>query len=64
MNLTPYHAKYATKRSPSDSVEKLVVSIMDAQGDLNPHQVEASFFTFRSPLSTGLKLNYIINNIK
>ncbi len=26
---------------------------MDAQVDLNPHQVEATLFAFRSPLSTG-----------
>ena len=26
---------------------------MDAQVDLNPHQVEAALFAFRSPLSRG-----------
>ena len=55
--LTPYHAKYfayeLTKNSPSDSIQKLVTSLMDAQVDLNPHQVEAALFAFRSPLSTG-----------
>lgn len=57
MEITPYHAKYfayeLTKRSPSDSVQKLVTSLMDAQVDLNPHQVEAALFAFRSPLSSG-----------
>jgi len=55
--LTPFHAKYyayeLTKNSPSDSIQKLVASLMDAQVDLNPHQVEAALFAFRSPLSNG-----------
>ncbi|KAF0153575.1 MAG: hypothetical protein FD143_107 [Ignavibacteria bacterium] len=55
--MTPFHAKYyayeLTKNSPSDSIQKLVTSLMDAQVDLNPHQVEAALFAFRSPLSTG-----------
>ena len=60
MNLTPYHAKYfaheLTKRCPSDSVEKLAEALVDAQVDLNPHQVEAALFAFRSPLSKGAVL--------
>jgi len=55
--LTPYHAKYfayeLTKRCSSDSLQKLAVSLSDAQVDLNPHQVEAALFAFRSPLSKG-----------
>ena len=57
MNCTPFHAKYLayelTKRCPSDSVEKLAGALSDAQVDLNPHQVEAALFAFRSPLSKG-----------
>jgi SNF2 family DNA or RNA helicase len=57
MNLTPYHAKYfafeLTKRCPSDSLQKLASSLSNAQVDLNPHQVEAALFAFRSPLSKG-----------
>jgi superfamily II DNA/RNA helicase len=57
MNLTPYHAKYfafeLTKRVASDSVEKLASALIDAKVDLNPHQVEAALFAFRSPLSKG-----------
>jgi len=57
MQLTDYHAKYyaheLTKRCPSDSVEKLAASLIDAQVDLNPHQVEAALFAFKSPLSMG-----------
>jgi superfamily II DNA or RNA helicase len=60
LDLTPYHAKYfaheLTKRCPSDSVEKLAEALVDAQVDLNPHQVEAALFAFRSPLSKGAVL--------
>jgi SNF2 family DNA or RNA helicase len=57
MQLTDYHAKYLahelTKRCASDSVEKLASVLADAQVDLNPHQVEAALFAFRSPFSRG-----------
>ena len=56
-HLTPYHAKYfayeLTRRYSSDSLQKLAASLSDAQVDLNPHQVEAALFAFRSPLSKG-----------
>src|SRR5271166_3157058 len=57
MKLTAYHAKYfaheLTKRSASDNIQKLATTLVDAQVDLNPHQVEAALFAFRSPLSKG-----------
>jgi len=57
MQLTPYHAKYfaceLTRRYSSDSLQKLAASLSDAQVDLNPHQVEAALYAFRSPLSKG-----------
>ena len=57
MRLTSYHAKYfaheLTKRSSSESVDKLASALSDAQVDLNPHQIEAALFAFRSPLSRG-----------
>ena len=57
MELTPYHARYfaheLTKRSSSASVDSLTSALADAQVDLNPHQVEAALFAFRSPLSRG-----------
>lgn len=57
MQLTDYHAKYfayeLTKRVASDSVEKLAGALVDAKVDLNPHQVDAALFAFRSPLSKG-----------
>lgn len=56
-HLTPYHAKYyayeLTKRCSSNTLEKLTASLSDAQVDLNPHQVEAALFAFKSPLSKG-----------
>lgn len=58
--ITPYQAKYyaheLTKRFPSDSNEKLAGALVDAQVDLNPHQIEAALFAFRSPLSKGALL--------
>jgi superfamily II DNA or RNA helicase len=57
MSLTAYHAKLfaheLTKRSSSDDVDKLASALSDAQVDLNPHQIEAALFAFRSPLSKG-----------
>lgn len=57
MKFTDFHAKYfayeLTKRSSSDSMQKLASTLVDAQVDLNPHQVEAALFAFRSPLSKG-----------
>src|SRR3989337_2832285 len=60
MNLTDYHAKYfaheLTKRCASDSIEKLAGALVDAQVDLNPHQIDAALFAFKSPLSRGALL--------
>ena len=57
MSLTAYHARYfaheLTKRSSSASIDSLTSALADAQVDLNPHQVEAALFAFRSPLSRG-----------
>ncbi len=57
MNLTPLHAKYfaheLTRRYSSNSLQKFTASLADAQVDLNPHQVEAALFAFKSPLSKG-----------
>ncbi|MFZ4751903.1 MAG: SNF2-related protein [Chitinophagaceae bacterium] len=57
MSITSYQAKYIayelTRRFPSGSSEKFNVALMDAQVDLNPHQVEAALFAFKSPLSKG-----------
>ncbi len=56
-DITSYHAKYfayeLTKRCSSDSLEKLSSTLSNAQVDLNPHQIEAALFAFKSPLSKG-----------
>jgi len=55
--LTDYHAKYfaheLTKRHATQDDEKLTGAMLDAQVELNPHQVEAALFAFCSPLSKG-----------
>jgi SNF2 family DNA or RNA helicase len=57
MMITPYHALYLshelTLRRSSDSVEKFSATLANAQVDINPHQIEAALFAFRSPLSRG-----------
>lgn len=60
MPFTDYHASYfahyLTRRHADDSVEKLTGALIDAQVDLNPHQIDAALFAFRSPLSSGALL--------
>lgn len=60
MILTDFHAKYfayeLTRRFPSDDIGKLAGALVDAQVDLNPHQVEAALFAFQSPLAHGALL--------
>jgi len=55
--INTYQAKYyayeLSKRASSDSSEKFGVTLMDAQVVLNPHQVEAALFAFKSPYSKG-----------
>ena len=54
---TPYHAQYyaweLTKRCSAEKLEKLSQSFFNATVDMNPHQVDAALFAFRSPLSRG-----------
>lgn len=64
MNFTAYHAKYIahelTKRSASDSIQKLASTLVDAQVDLNPHQVEAALFAFRNFIKQSFQKGYTI----
>lgn len=57
MNLTDYHSAYfayeLTKRHSVQDSEKLASVLADAQVDLNPHQLDAALFAFKSPLSKG-----------
>ncbi len=58
--ITSYHTKYyaheLTRKCSSHQVEKLSQSIFNATVDLNPHQIDAALFAFRSPLSRGALL--------
>jgi hypothetical protein len=58
--LTPYQSQYyawlLTRRAAGDTAESLASTLVDAQVDLNPHQVEAALFACRNPLSRGVIL--------
>jgi ERCC4-related helicase len=55
--MSDYHAIYyaheLSKRHSLNDSEKLATALADAQVDLNPHQLDAALFAFRSPLSKG-----------
>src|SRR5947208_6960870 len=53
---TKYYAHELTRRFSSEKFEKLSQSLANAAVDLNPHQIEAALFAFRSPLSRGAML--------
>ena len=57
---TACHARYfahdLTRRLATSGVERLARSLFDACVDLNPHQIEAALFAFRTPLSKGVLL--------
>ncbi|WP_298307372.1 SNF2-related protein [uncultured Erythrobacter sp.] len=55
--ITDYHSKLFAhellRRHSVADIEKMAGTLFDAQVDLNPHQVEAALFAFKSPLSKG-----------
>lgn len=55
--LTAFHAKLfaheISRRHASSNLEKFIPTLMGARVDLNPHQIDAALFAFRSPLSKG-----------
>jgi SNF2 family DNA or RNA helicase len=55
--LTVHQNKYMawelTKRHSSSDEDKFTGVLSEAKVDLNPHQIEAALFAFRSPLSMG-----------
>jgi SNF2 family DNA or RNA helicase len=55
--ITEYHAKLFAhelrRRHSVADAEKLAGALLDAQVDLNPHQVAAALFAFKSPLAKG-----------
>ncbi len=56
-NITDYQAKYyanlLTRKAPSDDKEKMISTILDAQVEPKPHQIDAAVFAFRSPFASG-----------
>lgn len=58
--LTQYHTKlyaeFLSLQRPTGNVERLASTLLGARLDLNPHQVDAALFAFRSPLSKGALL--------
>lgn len=54
---SPFHANIfaheLTLRRAASNVENLIPTLMGARVDLNPHQIDAALFAFRSPLSKG-----------
>jgi ERCC4-related helicase len=57
MMLTEYHSQYyaceLTRKCSSNERQKLNASILSASVKLNPYQLDAALFAFRSPLSRG-----------
>ena len=60
MPITHHQAKFfaheLTRRWSSDSMGKFAAAVAGAQVDLNPHQVDAALFAFKSPFSNGALL--------
>jgi len=58
--ITRYHAKYyaqlLTQKSVGDQLDSLSQSLLSSSVDINPHQIDAALFAFRSPLSKGIVL--------
>lgn len=57
---TPYHSMYwaslLSLKGSASRIEALTRPISNARVDLNPHQVDAALFAFRSPFSKGVLL--------
>lgn len=51
-----YYARVLAQRAIGDNIDSLSQSLLNAAVDINPHQIEAALFAFRSPLSKGIIL--------
>lgn len=51
-----YYAKLLTQRSIGGDIDSLSQSLLNAAVDINPHQIEAALFAFKSPLTKGVIL--------
>lgn len=58
--ITKYHAKYyanlLTQKAVGGELSSISQSLMSASVDINPHQIDAALFAFKSPLSKGIVL--------
>ncbi len=58
--ITPFHAKYYANellhKKSYNSNERISSSLFDAALTINPHQIDAALFAFKSPLSKGVLL--------
>jgi len=58
--ITRYHANYyatlLSQHSGSGDIDSLSQSLLSSTVDINPHQIDAALFAFRSPLSKGIVL--------
>jgi SNF2 family DNA or RNA helicase len=48
-----YFAHQLTRRPASNSMDRMAGALLDAQVDLNPHQIDAALFATSNPLSKG-----------
>lgn len=51
-----YFAHQLTRRAAADSMDRMAGVLLDAQVDLNPHQIDAALFATSNPLSKGVIL--------
>lgn len=58
--ITQYHAKYyahlLSNKAIGGNIDSLSQSLLNASVDINPHQIEAALFAFKSPLTKGVIL--------
>ena len=48
-----YFAHKLILKAPADSMDRMAGTLLDAQVDLNPHQIDAALFATANPLSKG-----------
>lgn len=51
-----YFAHQLTRRAAANSMDRMAGALLDAQVDLNPHQIDAALFASSNPLSKGVIL--------
>ena len=58
--ITRYHAKYyaslLSRRALGDGLDSISQSLLSSTVDINPHQIDAALFAFKSPFKKGVVL--------